>query len=112
MVVLKEPNITHLEHLKFPLLGCDVQVPPGTEADLIADVDMPKKLEPGLQPTQAQRPKMNARERWHWAYNRVVHQINVSTRPLSVVVVDPSLLDGEKRHPSSMIPTEVRHFFH
>lgn len=69
-----------------------MQVPPETarspdllrKTSLEHDVEMPKKLEPALQPTQTQpqRPKMNAKERWHWAYNRVVHQINVSTRLL------------------------------
>ncbi|KAJ1522055.1 hypothetical protein ONE63_002370 [Megalurothrips usitatus] len=53
------------------------------KSSLELEVETPKKLETVVgQPTQTQpqRPKMNARERWHWAYNRVVHQINVSTR--------------------------------
>jgi hypothetical protein len=45
-----------------------------------------------------ERRKMTVRERWHWAYNKIVMQLNVSTLPIfkvtafSLVLLERELL--------------------
>ncbi|XP_070516247.1 uncharacterized protein [Cardiocondyla obscurior] len=48
-------------------------------------------------PTQLkERPEMTARQRWHWAYNQIIMQLNVSITVLLIIpVIDALIATGE-----------------
>lgn len=73
---LIEPYQPQQQSAPSPVKPVDAQA--AAAADAQADKGKSVSFEEDEKPPP-ERKIMTAKERWHWAYNRIIHQLNVST---------------------------------
>ncbi|XP_011328938.1 uncharacterized protein LOC105274476 isoform X2 [Ooceraea biroi] len=93
------PPLSHIESprgsiTKQASLDESVQMdtPPRSPPEPPPDAELLEMVGVVPVPTQLkERPEMTARQRWHWAYNQIIMQLNVSIKIVSVVPIFLSL---------------------
>ncbi|XP_018339165.1 PREDICTED: uncharacterized protein LOC108746730 [Trachymyrmex septentrionalis] len=103
------PPLSHIESprgsiIKQASLDESVQMdtPPRSPPEPPADEELLGMVAPV--PTQLkERPEMTARQRWHWAYNQIIMQLNVSIIILSIAPIIVLM-----RHATLLIATAFR----
>lgn len=62
-----------------------MDTPPRSPPEPLADEEILDMVKPGPIPTQLkERPDMTAKQRWHWAYNKIIMQLNVSKQQTNI----------------------------
>lgn len=105
-----KPNLHHLqtqesllpgeepEHIEHDMYAEEHNQHAVTAIDKLNAIEMiheepaPRKDSIELIPTvlkEKPKPKPTAKERWHWAYNKIIMQLNVSTQSLYFLLLNP-----------------------